>query len=160
MGENDVLLFCLPWSVAFGLKLPEGLMLKNIEGRDEEPEVPFYSWNIPDHPWEKLHIDLAGPLQEQNWMLIVDALLNWPEVEPIGRTYINWFLEHSGWNFWFFISTFYVLLLCFTSYVTLSGSFIPKAAINKIISQTVYRFSAIQLPPIFSLGQTVIGLIN
>lgn len=56
------------------------------EGRDNQPEVPLYPWNIPDRPWDRLHIDLAGPFDGKYWLIVVDALSKWPEVEAIRTT--------------------------------------------------------------------------
>ncbi|XP_024873812.1 uncharacterized protein K02A2.6-like [Temnothorax curvispinosus] len=38
------------------------------------------SWPIPRAPWSRIHIDFAGPVNGFYYLVIVDALTNWPEV--------------------------------------------------------------------------------
>lgn len=38
------------------------------------------SWPVPSHPWSRLHIDFAGPIDEFWYFVIVDAYSKWPEV--------------------------------------------------------------------------------
>jgi len=44
---------------------------------------PLNSWNIPDGPWERIHIDFAGPFEGYMWFLVIDAYSRWVEVFPI-----------------------------------------------------------------------------
>ncbi|XP_054283201.1 uncharacterized protein K02A2.6-like [Macrosteles quadrilineatus] len=48
-----------------------------------EPEVPLYSWNVPDGPWERLHLDYAGPFDGWYWLVGVDAFSKWPEISMV-----------------------------------------------------------------------------
>lgn len=41
------------------------------ENRGEAAEVPLYSWNIPEKPWER--IDFAGPYRGRQWLILIDA---------------------------------------------------------------------------------------
>lgn len=42
------------------------------------------SWPIPNRPWERVHADFAGPLNNNEYYLIlVDAYSKWPEVFPL-----------------------------------------------------------------------------
>lgn len=53
------------------------------ENRKREPETPLNSWNIPDHAWERIHVDFAGPFQDHMWFVIVDAYSRWVEIFPM-----------------------------------------------------------------------------
>lgn len=44
------------------------------------------SWPIPKKPWERVHIDYAGPFQGHNFLLIVDAYSKWPEIFIMAQT--------------------------------------------------------------------------
>ena len=39
------------------------------------------SWTVPDHPWERIHIDYAGPIYNEYFLIVVDARTKWPEVQ-------------------------------------------------------------------------------
>lgn len=43
------------------------------------------SWPAPDKPWQRLHIDYAGPVDEWYYLILVDAYTKWPEVVPTRR---------------------------------------------------------------------------
>ena len=36
-------------------------------------KVPLHQWDIPAKPWQRLHVDFAGPYRGHMWMLVVDA---------------------------------------------------------------------------------------
>ena len=44
------------------------------------------SWPVPERPWARVHIDYAGPLEGQNFMVVVDAYSKWPEIFIMDRT--------------------------------------------------------------------------
>ncbi|KAK0419802.1 hypothetical protein QR680_014328 [Steinernema hermaphroditum] len=53
----------------------------------KKPELaPLSSWNLPTKPWQRLHIDFAGPLDDIWYLIVVDALSKWPEVIPMKTT--------------------------------------------------------------------------
>ena len=35
--------------------------------------VPLHQWDIPRTPWQRLHIDYAGPYRSTMWLLLIDA---------------------------------------------------------------------------------------
>ncbi len=43
-------------------------------------KTKLYSWPIPESPWSRLHIDFAGPINGQHYLILVDAYSKWPEV--------------------------------------------------------------------------------
>ncbi|GAA47926.1 hypothetical protein CLF_100974 [Clonorchis sinensis] len=38
------------------------------------------SWPVPETPWSRLHVDFAGPINGQQYLILVDAYSKWPEV--------------------------------------------------------------------------------
>ncbi|GFY15531.1 uncharacterized protein K02A2.6 [Trichonephila clavipes] len=46
-------------------------------------KVPY--WEYPSMPWERIHVDFAGPIFEHTFFLIVDAHSKWLEVYPMKR---------------------------------------------------------------------------
>ncbi|XP_054259680.1 uncharacterized protein K02A2.6-like [Macrosteles quadrilineatus] len=56
--------------------------LKQNEPRKEQN----HPWLAPQGPWERLHIDFAGPMQGQWYFIIVDAFTKWIEVIPTKNT--------------------------------------------------------------------------
>ena len=50
------------------------------EGGNDLQKVPLHPWQFPDRPWERLHIDLAGPYFGFMWLVVEDAYSKWPEV--------------------------------------------------------------------------------
>jgi len=44
------------------------------------PEAPIHPWVYPDRPWQRLHVDLAGPFLGRMWFVLVDAHSKWPVV--------------------------------------------------------------------------------
>ncbi|XP_011858075.1 PREDICTED: uncharacterized protein K02A2.6-like [Vollenhovia emeryi] len=48
--------------------------------RPDPPSAPLHPWQFPEKPWQRLHIDLAGPLQNRMFLIIMDAHIKWPEV--------------------------------------------------------------------------------
>jgi RNase H-like domain found in reverse transcriptase/Reverse transcriptase (RNA-dependent DNA polymerase)/Integrase zinc binding domain/Integrase core domain len=56
------------------------------EHRDNPAVAPLHPWAFPEKPWQRLHIDLAGPFLNNNmWLIIVDAHSKWPEVFKLGH---------------------------------------------------------------------------
>ena len=39
-----------------------------------------HPWNVPEHPWDRIHIDFAGPFGGSMWLLVVCAYSKWIEV--------------------------------------------------------------------------------
>jgi len=44
------------------------------------PSAPLHPWQFPERPWQRLHMDLAGPYLNQMWLIVTDAHTKWPEV--------------------------------------------------------------------------------
>ncbi|XP_059047186.1 uncharacterized protein K02A2.6-like [Achroia grisella] len=53
------------------------------ENRPNVAELPVYSWSVPDEPWERVHVDFAGPFEGKYWLVLCDALSKWIEIKPM-----------------------------------------------------------------------------
>ncbi|KAK3100621.1 hypothetical protein FSP39_022706 [Pinctada imbricata] len=49
-------------------------------------KAPIHPWEFPSQPWERIHIDFAGPFLNHMFLIIVDAHSKWPEVVPMKKT--------------------------------------------------------------------------
>lgn len=50
------------------------------------PVAPLHPWSWPSHPWDRIHIDFAGPFMGKMYLIIVDAHSKWPEVIEMCNT--------------------------------------------------------------------------
>lgn len=50
------------------------------------PSAPIHPWEWPSIPWQRIHINFAGPFLDSMILVIVDALSNWPEVIQMSTT--------------------------------------------------------------------------
>lgn len=48
--------------------------------------APLRPWTWPSKPWERVHVDFAGPIQGTMLFVLVDAHSKWPEVYPMAST--------------------------------------------------------------------------
>ena len=48
--------------------------------------APLHPWEWPSSPWQRLHIDFAGPFLETMFLVVIDAHSKWPEVIPMSST--------------------------------------------------------------------------
>ncbi|XP_057202332.1 uncharacterized protein K02A2.6 [Triplophysa rosa] len=42
--------------------------------------APLHSWEWPASPWQRIHVDFAGPFKGHTFLVVVDACSKWPEV--------------------------------------------------------------------------------
>ena len=42
--------------------------------------APLHPWAWPQRPWQRIHIDFAGPIFGKTYLLIIDAHSKWPEI--------------------------------------------------------------------------------
>ncbi|XP_046684701.1 uncharacterized protein K02A2.6-like [Homalodisca vitripennis] len=54
--------------------------------QNQPAKGPNHPWLTPQGPWERLHIDFAGPIQGQWYFIVVDAFTKWVEVIPTKNT--------------------------------------------------------------------------
>ncbi|GFX83770.1 uncharacterized protein K02A2.6 [Trichonephila clavipes] len=52
----------------------------------DPPKSKVHYWEYPSMPWERIHVDFAGPIFEHTFFLIVDAHSKWLEVYPMKVT--------------------------------------------------------------------------
>ena len=50
------------------------------------PRAPSHSWTWPAKPWQRLHLDFAGPFMGTSFFVIIDAYFKWPEVFEMTTT--------------------------------------------------------------------------
>lgn len=53
--------------------------------RDNPSVAPLHPWSFPEKPWQRIHVDLAGPFLSNMWLIMVDAHSKWPEVVKLGN---------------------------------------------------------------------------
>ena len=64
--------------------------VRNCEGCQEiannPARAPLHRWEYPALPWQRLHIDFAGPVQGKMLMVVIDAHSKWPEIVVMENT--------------------------------------------------------------------------
>ena len=58
-----------------------------VKGRP--PPAPLHPWIWPDRPWQRVHLDFAGPFCDKMFLICVDAHSKWPEVIEMSKTTAN-----------------------------------------------------------------------
>lgn len=48
--------------------------------------APIHVWEYPSSPWQRLHVDFAGPLFGKMYLVLVDAYSKWPEIIEMRTT--------------------------------------------------------------------------
>ena len=48
--------------------------------------ITLHPWENARYPWQRLHIDFAGPFLGSSYLIVVDAYSKWPEVIPMNTT--------------------------------------------------------------------------
>ena len=51
--------------------------------QNSPPRVPAHTWEWPQQPWARLHIDYAGPFMGKMFLITVDAHSKWLEVQVV-----------------------------------------------------------------------------
>ena len=67
------------------------------------PVVPLHPWVWSLRPWQRVHLDFAGPFQGAMFLVCVDAYSKWPEVRVMSSTTVSktlnvlreWFTSHG-----------------------------------------------------------------
>ncbi|KAJ8333617.1 hypothetical protein SKAU_G00416250 [Synaphobranchus kaupii] len=63
----------------------------------KEPGLaPLHPWMWPSSPWERIHVDFAGPFEGHMYLVVVDAHSKWPESN--GVKYIRSVPYHPATN--------------------------------------------------------------
>ena len=53
------------------------------------PTVPLHPWIWPLRPWQRVHLDFAGPFQGVMFLIAVDAYSKWPEVRVMSTSTVS-----------------------------------------------------------------------
>ena len=48
--------------------------------------APLHPWLWPTQPWDRIHVDFAGPCQGRMLLVVTDAHSKWPEVFDMKST--------------------------------------------------------------------------
>ena len=54
--------------------------------RNMPARAPLHTWEWPASPWERIHVDFAGPLRGKMLLVVTDAHSKWPEVVVLTST--------------------------------------------------------------------------
>ena len=54
--------------------------------KQSPPKAPLHPWVWPMNPWERIHVDFAGPFLHKMFMIVMDAHSKWPEVIEMPET--------------------------------------------------------------------------
>ena len=49
-------------------------------------KAPLHPWTWPSRPWQRIHIDFAGPFLDKSYLIAVDAYSKWAEVIIMPQT--------------------------------------------------------------------------
>ena len=49
-------------------------------------KAPIHPWLFPSAPWQRVHVDCAGPFQNHMFLVVCDAYSKWPEVVVMKST--------------------------------------------------------------------------
>ena len=56
------------------------------QAHQSKPASTVHPWDYASEPWERLHIDHAGPMHGENYLIVVDSFSKWLEVERVKST--------------------------------------------------------------------------
>ncbi|XP_063929887.1 uncharacterized protein K02A2.6-like [Zophobas morio] len=51
----------------------------NKVAREPQKAIPI-PWNRPTRPWQRVHIDFFGPINNSHYLIMLDAYSKWPEI--------------------------------------------------------------------------------
>lgn len=54
--------------------------------RNMAAETTIHPWEYPSAPWQRVHVDFAGPYRNKMFLICVDAYSKWPEVVIMNST--------------------------------------------------------------------------
>ena len=65
-------------------------LVKQCSGCQKQQNAPakafLHPWEWPSSPWERVHVDFAGPFMNRMFFIIVDAHSKWPEIVMMKST--------------------------------------------------------------------------
>ena len=60
-----------------------------FQKRQEPPKSMLHPWEYAKGPWQRLHIDFAGPVSGNMYLVIVDSFSKWLEIFPMKKITSN-----------------------------------------------------------------------
>ena len=51
-----------------------------LQTRNTPSPVSLHPWQLAERPWQRIHIDFAGPFLQQMFLIVIDSFSKWPEV--------------------------------------------------------------------------------
>ena len=54
--------------------------------QNKPPVITLHPWNWPTRPWQRVHVDFAGPFLGRMFLIVMVANSKWPEVVPMSTT--------------------------------------------------------------------------
>ena len=54
--------------------------------KNAPPVAPLHPWVWPARPWQRIHVDFAGPFMNKTYLLVTDAHSKWPEIIEMNST--------------------------------------------------------------------------
>lgn len=67
------------------LKRSQNTVQDGMQTQSNPSKVPIHPWEWPCQPWQRIHIDFAGPMLDKQFLVIVDAHSKWPEDFPMNK---------------------------------------------------------------------------
>ena len=58
----------------------------SVSGDQPSSSATTPPWVWPERPWQRVHVDFAGPLKGKMYLVLVDAHSKWPEVVEMQTT--------------------------------------------------------------------------
>ena len=59
---------------------------KCILNQENPAQAPIHPWEFPSTPWQRVHVDHAGPMDGETYLVVVDAYSKWLEVVNVKNT--------------------------------------------------------------------------
>lgn len=53
---------------------------KCLENRSAPPKAELHPWEWPEKPWHRIHVDFAGPVDNNYFLILVDAHSKWVDI--------------------------------------------------------------------------------
>ena len=57
-----------------------------LQAKQAPARAPLHPWTWPSKPWQRIHVDYAGPFLGRNFLLVVDTHSKWGEVIDVPTT--------------------------------------------------------------------------
>ena len=61
--------------------------------RNRPSAAPLHPWSWPEMPWQRIHVDFAGPFMDHMFLIVVDSCSKWLEVVMMKSTTANRTIE-------------------------------------------------------------------